>query len=69
MAAARLKAVGQRPISALVDITNYVMLDHGRPLHVYDVAKLHGALVARKARDGEQVARAQRQDLCARRRR
>jgi phenylalanyl-tRNA synthetase beta chain len=49
----RLKAVGQRPISALVDITNYVMLDHGRPLHVYDVAKLTGGLVARKARDGE----------------
>jgi phenylalanyl-tRNA synthetase beta chain len=49
----RLKAVGQRPISALVDITNYVMLDHGRPLHVYDLAKLAGALVARKARPGE----------------
>jgi phenylalanyl-tRNA synthetase beta chain len=49
----RLKAVGQRPISALVDITNYVMLDHGRPLHVYDVAKLSGGLVARKAVDGE----------------
>ena len=50
---ARLKSAGQRPISALVDITNYVMLDHGRPLHVYDLAKLRGALVARKARDGE----------------
>ena len=49
----RLTAVGQRPISALVDITNYVMLDHGRPLHVYDIATLDGALVARKARDGE----------------
>ncbi|TVV70879.1 phenylalanine--tRNA ligase subunit beta [Sphingomonas solaris] len=53
--AKRLTAVGQRPISVLVDITNYVMLDHGRPLHVYDVAKLEGALVARKARAGEQV--------------
>ena len=51
----RLKAVGQRSISALVDITNYVMLDLGRPLHVYDVAKLSGALVARKAADGETV--------------
>ena len=51
----RLKAVGQRPISALVDITNYVMLDHGRPLHVYDVAKLNGTLVARKAKDGEKL--------------
>ncbi|WP_373487886.1 phenylalanine--tRNA ligase subunit beta, partial [Blastomonas sp.] len=52
---ARLKAVGQKPISALVDITNYVMIDLGRPLHVYDMAKLSGGLVARKAVDGEQV--------------
>ncbi|WP_324748947.1 phenylalanine--tRNA ligase subunit beta [Sphingomonas sp. LY54] len=51
----RLKAVGQRPISALVDMTNYVMLSYGRPLHVYDLAKLDGALVARRARDGEEV--------------
>jgi phenylalanyl-tRNA synthetase beta chain len=49
----RLKAVGQRPISALVDITNYVMIDHGRPLHVYDTAKLKGGLTARKANPGE----------------
>jgi len=53
--AKRLTAVGQRPISALVDITNYVMLDHGRPLHVYDLAKLRGPLVARKAKPGETV--------------
>ena len=51
----RLKAVGQRPISALVDMTNYVMLGYGRPLHVYDLAKLSGAVVARRARDGEEV--------------
>jgi phenylalanyl-tRNA synthetase beta chain len=51
----KLKAVGQKPISALVDITNFVSLDLGRPLHVYDRAKLSGALVARKAVDGEQV--------------
>lgn len=51
----RLKAVGQRPISVLVDMTNYIMLGHGRPLHVYDLAKLKGAIVARKARDGEQM--------------
>lgn len=51
----RLKAVGQKPISALVDITNFVMFGLGRPLHVYDVAKLSGGLVARKARDGETV--------------
>ncbi len=51
----RLRAIGQNPISALVDITNYVMLDHGRPLHVYDIAKLNGNLVARKANAGEEV--------------
>jgi phenylalanyl-tRNA synthetase beta chain len=51
--ARRLKAVGQKPISMLVDITNFVMLDLGRPLHVYDRAKLSGGLVARKAQDGE----------------
>jgi phenylalanyl-tRNA synthetase beta chain len=52
---ARLKSAGQRPISALVDITNYVMLTYGRPAHVYDRAKLSGAVVARRARDGEGV--------------
>jgi phenylalanyl-tRNA synthetase beta chain len=51
----KLKAVGQKPISALVDITNFVSLDLGRPLHVYDRAKLSGALIARKAVSGEQV--------------
>ena len=51
----RLKSAGQRPISALVDLTNYVMLDLGRPAHVYDIAKLDGALVARRAKDGEKV--------------
>ncbi len=51
----RLKSVGQRPISALVDMTNYVMLSYGRPLHVYDLAKLEGAVVARRAREGEEV--------------
>ncbi len=52
---ARLTAAGQRPISALVDITNYVMLDHGRPSHAYDLAKLTGVVVARRASDGETV--------------
>ncbi|HEX8620414.1 MAG TPA: phenylalanine--tRNA ligase subunit beta [Allosphingosinicella sp.] len=51
----RLKAVGQRPISALVDMTNFVTLSYGRPLHVYDLAKLEGAVVARRARDGEEM--------------
>ena len=49
----RLKSAGQRPISALVDITNYVMLAYGRPAHAYDLAKLSGAIYARRAVDGE----------------
>ncbi len=52
---AALRDAGQRPISALVDVTNYLMLGFGRPAHVYDLAKLSGAVVARKAQDGEQV--------------
>ena len=51
----RLEAVGQRSISALVDISNYVMFDLGRPSHIYDRAKLSGALVARRAEAGETV--------------
>ena len=51
----RLRAAGQRPISALVDITNYLMLAYGRPAHVYDLEKLTGPVVARRAADGEQV--------------
>jgi phenylalanyl-tRNA synthetase beta chain len=51
----KLLAVGQKPISLLVDITNFIMLDLGRPLHAYDRAKLTGPLVARAARAGEQV--------------
>jgi phenylalanyl-tRNA synthetase beta chain len=51
----RLKAAGQRPISALVDITNYLTIEHGRPAHAYDIAKLTGGLTARPARPGEKV--------------
>ena len=51
----RLKAAGQRPISALVDITNYVMLDLGRPAHAYDMKQVSGAMVARAAKAGERV--------------
>ncbi|HEY2032238.1 MAG TPA: phenylalanine--tRNA ligase subunit beta [Rhizomicrobium sp.] len=50
-----LKAVGLRPISALVDVTNFIALDRGRPLHVFDAAKLKGNLRARFAKDGEQI--------------
>jgi phenylalanyl-tRNA synthetase beta chain len=49
----RLKAIGLRPISALVDITNYVMFDLNRPLHVFDAAKLEGDVTVRFARPGE----------------
>ncbi|TIS31931.1 MAG: phenylalanine--tRNA ligase subunit beta, partial [Mesorhizobium sp.] len=51
----RLIAIGLRPISALVDITNYVTFDRGRPLHVFDAKKVTGNLVVRRARDGEKV--------------
>ncbi|MER9103890.1 phenylalanine--tRNA ligase subunit beta [Mesorhizobium sp. M0848] len=51
----RLIAIGLRPISALVDITNYVTFDRGRPLHVFDASKVAGNLVVRRARDGEKV--------------
>jgi phenylalanyl-tRNA synthetase beta chain len=50
----RLKAVGLRPINALVDIANYIAYDRGRPLHVYDADKLKGAIRARLGRKGEQ---------------
>lgn len=51
----KLNAIGQKPISVLVDITNFVSIDLGRPLHVYDLATLSGPLVARRATDGEQM--------------
>lgn len=49
----RLKAVGLRPINALVDVTNYISQEHGRPLHVYDADKLKGAIRARLGKPGE----------------
>ncbi len=51
----RLTAIGLRPINALVDITNFMTYDRGRPLHVFDAAKVHGDLVVRRGRPGEQV--------------
>jgi phenylalanyl-tRNA synthetase beta chain len=49
----RLERAGQRSISALVDISNYVMLELGRPSHVFDLGKIHGGLEVRWARDAE----------------
>ncbi len=49
----RLKAIGLRPINALVDITNYITYDRGRPLHAYDADELKGAIRARLGRKGE----------------
>ncbi len=51
----RLASAGQKPISLVVDLTNYLMLAFGRPTHAYDVAKLKGAVVARRAKNGEQM--------------
>jgi len=51
----RLERSGQRSISALVDISNYVMLELGRPSHVFDLDKVHGGLQVRWGRDGETV--------------
>jgi phenylalanyl-tRNA synthetase beta chain len=51
----RLKAIGLRPISALVDITNLVTFDLNRPLHVFDAKKVTGDLVMRQAREGESI--------------
>lgn len=51
----RLKAIGLRPISALVDITNYVSFNLARPLHVYDIAKLQGNITVRHAKSGESL--------------
>ena len=49
----KLTSIGLRPISALVDITNFVTFDLGRPLHVYDADKLNGNMVMRKAQNNE----------------
>ncbi|MFA6265496.1 MAG: phenylalanine--tRNA ligase subunit beta [Pseudolabrys sp.] len=49
----RLTAVGLRPINALVDITNYMTFDRGRPLHVFDAKKVKGDLTVRRAQNGE----------------
>ncbi|MGL9718444.1 MAG: phenylalanine--tRNA ligase subunit beta [Wolbachia sp.] len=49
----RLESIGMRCISAIVDITNYIMISFGRPMHAYDAKKIEGELVVRKANSGE----------------
>lgn len=51
----RLKAIGLRPISALVDITNFITYDLGRPLHVFDAGKVKGDIQPRMAKPGEKI--------------
>ncbi len=59
-----LRAIGLRPINALVDVTNFLSYDRARPLHVYDAAKLSGGFIeARLGREGETVAALDGQDL------
>ena len=51
----RLRAAGQRPISNVVDVSNYVMLEWGNPLHAFDADRIRGTIVVRLARDGERL--------------
>ena len=51
----RLTEIGLRPINALVDITNFITFDRGRPLHVFDAAKVNGNLTVRRAKNGEKL--------------
>ncbi len=51
----RLRRCGIRPISPIVDVTNYVMLELGQPMHAYDLARLDGGITARLARPGEEL--------------
>ena len=59
----RLKSAGQRAISALVDITNYVMLDQGRPAHAYDMTKLAGGLTRAPPRRARKSSRSTKRNM------
>ena len=50
----KLISIGQKPISAIVDITNYVMLDINRPLHAYDADKIEKGIIVRNSKSGEE---------------
>lgn len=53
--ARRLEAVGVRPVNAVVDATNYVMMERGQPLHAFDADRIRGGIVVRRARKGETI--------------
>jgi phenylalanyl-tRNA synthetase beta chain len=59
----RLERAGQRSVSALVDISNYVMLELGRPTHVFDLSRIEGGLTVRWARQGETLALLNEQEV------
>lgn len=59
----RLQVLGQRTINPLVDITNYVMLDIGKPMHVFDADKVRGHLSVRRARTGEYITTLDGKDI------
>ena len=67
LAQARIVAAGMRPIDAVVDATNYTMLELGQPLHGFDLARLAGpAIVVRRAIDGRALAHPRRRRSHAR---
>ncbi|PLX71739.1 MAG: phenylalanine--tRNA ligase subunit beta [Denitrovibrio sp.] len=51
----RLRAIGVRPISNVVDITNYVLFEYGQPLHTFDLKEIEGKIIIRNASDGEKL--------------